>query len=51
VRDKSSGQSIPIGIHASKIVVTKLKLDKDRESMLERIKTGRELSMKRHQKE
>jgi large subunit ribosomal protein L26e len=41
-RDKSSGQSVPLGIHPSNVVITKLKLDKDRESILERIKIGRE---------
>ncbi|TID21276.1 gb [Venturia nashicola] len=42
VREKSNGQSIPLGVDPSKVVVTKLKLDKDRENILERIKTGRE---------
>jgi large subunit ribosomal protein L26e len=46
VKDKSSGQSVPLGIHPSKVVVTKLKLDKDRESILERIKAGREIKEK-----
>jgi large subunit ribosomal protein L26e len=46
VREKSSGQSTPIGVHPSKVVITKLKLDKDRESILERIKTGREIKEK-----
>ncbi|EHY52890.1 60S ribosomal protein L26A [Exophiala dermatitidis] len=41
-REKSNGQSVPIGIHPSKVVVTKLKLDKDREKILERIAKGRE---------
>lgn len=41
-REKTNGQSVPIGIHPSKVVVNKLKLDKDRESILERIKRGRE---------
>ncbi|KLJ13756.1 60S ribosomal protein [Blastomyces silverae] len=41
-RDKSNGQSVPIGIHPSKVVITKLKIDKDRESMLERMGKGRE---------
>ncbi|KAF3006381.1 hypothetical protein G7054_g14107 [Neopestalotiopsis clavispora] len=45
-RDKASGQSVPLGIHPSKVVVTKLKLDKDRESILERIKIGREIRAK-----
>jgi large subunit ribosomal protein L26e len=42
-REKSNGQSVPIGVHPSKVVVTKLKLDKDREKLLERISKGREL--------
>lgn len=45
-RDKASGQSVPLGIHPSKVVITKLKLDKDRENILERIKVGRELRVK-----
>ncbi|KAI1438613.1 ribosomal protein L24 [Xylaria sp. CBS 124048] len=43
-REKTSGQSVPLGIHP--VVVTKLKLDKDRENILERIKAGRELRTK-----
>ncbi|KKP00983.1 cytochrome c oxidase assembly protein subunit 11 [Trichoderma harzianum] len=42
-RDKASGQSVPLGIHPSNVVITKLKLDKDRESILSRSKVGREL--------
>ncbi|CAK7564484.1 MAG: 60S ribosomal protein L26A [Sporothrix epigloea] len=41
-RDKASGQSVPLGIHPSNVVITKLKLDKDRESILARIKAGRD---------
>ena len=40
-RDKSNGQSVPLGIHPSKVVITKLKLDKDRENILDRISKGR----------
>ena len=47
VKEKSSGQSVPIGVHPSKVVITKLKLDKDRESILERIKAGREIKSKK----
>ncbi|EKD12287.1 hypothetical protein LZ554_000946 [Drepanopeziza brunnea f. sp. 'monogermtubi'] len=46
VKEKSSGQSVPLGIHPSKVVITKLKIDKDRESILERIKAGREIKEK-----
>jgi large subunit ribosomal protein L26e len=42
VREKSNGQSVPLGIHPSKVIITKLKLDKDRESLLERVGKGRE---------
>ena len=45
-REKSNGQSVPIGIHPSKVVVTKLKLDKDREKLLERKGKGREARSK-----
>lgn len=41
-RDKANGASVPIGIHPSNVVITKLKLDKDRENILERIKAGRD---------
>jgi len=41
-RDKATGASVPLGIHPSNVVITKLKLDKDRESILERIKAGRD---------
>ncbi|KAI9679552.1 MAG: 60S ribosomal protein L26B [Caeruleum heppii] len=46
-REKSNGQAVPIGIHPSKCVVTKLKLDKDRENILERIGKGREEQAKK----
>ncbi|KAF2739998.1 ribosomal protein L24 [Polyplosphaeria fusca] len=46
VREKSNGQSVPVPIDASKVVVTKLKTDKDRESILERIGKGREEAKK-----
>ncbi|KAI1494448.1 ribosomal protein L24 [Biscogniauxia mediterranea] len=45
-REKVSGQSVPLGIHPSNVVIQKLKLDKDRENILERIKAGRELRTK-----
>ena len=42
VREKSNGQSVPIPIAPSKVVITKLKVDKDREQILERKCAGRE---------
>jgi large subunit ribosomal protein L26e len=35
-RDKSNGSTAPIGIHPSNVVVTTIKLDKDRRAILER---------------
>mmetsp|Transcript_30734 Transcript_30734/g.56732 ORF Transcript_30734/g.56732 Transcript_30734/m.56732 type:complete len:146 (+) Transcript_30734:28-465(+) len=35
-KDKANGTPIPLGIHPSKVVITKLKLDKDRKAILER---------------
>jgi large subunit ribosomal protein L26e len=35
-RDKANGQSVPVGIHPSNVVITKIKLDKDRKALLER---------------
>merc|ERR1719230_1201212 len=35
-RDKANGQTVNIGIHPSKVIITKLKLDKDRKALLER---------------
>ncbi|KAI0556245.1 ribosomal protein L24 [Xylaria scruposa] len=45
-REKTSGQSVPLGIHPSNVVITKLKIDKDRDAILGRIKAGRELRTK-----
>lgn len=46
-REKSNGQSVPLGIAPSKVEVTKLKLDKDREKIIERIANGREANEKK----
>merc|ERR1712072_1239229 len=35
-RDKANGQTVPVGIHPSKVVITKLKMDKDRKALLDR---------------
>ncbi|KAL8872883.1 MAG: hypothetical protein Q9174_001566 [Haloplaca sp. 1 TL-2023] len=40
-KEKSNGQSVPLGIHPSKVQIIKLKVDKDRENILERISKGR----------
>jgi large subunit ribosomal protein L26e len=49
-RDKANGQAIQIGLSTSQIVVTKLKLDKQREELLERVKAGREWAVKKKEK-
>merc|ERR1719399_2659458 len=35
-RDKANGQTTQVGIRPSKVMITKLKLDKDRKALLER---------------
>lgn len=40
-REKTNGASVPVGIHPSSVVVTKMKLDKDRERILERLSAGK----------
>eukprot|EP01114_Cavostelium_apophysatum_P010842 TRINITY_DN24977_c0_g1_i1.p2 TRINITY_DN24977_c0_g1~~TRINITY_DN24977_c0_g1_i1.p2 ORF type:complete len:164 (-),score=42.10 TRINITY_DN24977_c0_g1_i1:34-477(-) len=35
-REKANGTTVNIGIHPSKVAITKLKLDKDRKNLLER---------------
>ena len=50
-KEKSNGQSVPLGIHPSKVVVNKMKLDKDREKILERIGKGREMMKERRSKD
>lgn len=42
---------MPLGIHPSKVMITKLKVDKDRESLLERIAKGRVLKAERKKAE
>lgn len=50
-KEKSNGTSVPMGIAPSKVMITKLKIDKDRENILERIKKGREEKAKRGSKD
>lgn len=35
-KEKSNGSSVPINLHPSKVVITKLHLDKDRKALIER---------------
>ncbi|TPX67956.1 hypothetical protein SpCBS45565_g03508 [Spizellomyces sp. 'palustris'] len=48
-RDKVNGASVQIPIHPSKVVITKLKLDKDRKDLLERKAAGRKTEAKTEQ--
>jgi len=36
IREKVTGASVPVGIHPSKVVITKVKMDKDRKALLTR---------------
>ena len=40
-REKVNGTTVQVGIHPSNCVITKLKLDKDRNAMLARRAAGR----------
>jgi large subunit ribosomal protein L26e len=40
-REKTNGATVPVGIDPSNVVITKLKLDKDRKELLERKRGGR----------
>nr|DAD31890.1 TPA_asm: hypothetical protein HUJ06_010741 [Nelumbo nucifera] len=40
-REKVNGSTVNVGINPSKVVITKLKLDKDRKSLLDRKAKGR----------
>jgi large subunit ribosomal protein L26e len=42
-RQKVNGQTVPIGIHPSNAVITKIHMDKDRQSLLDRKSSGRSL--------
>ncbi|KAL8812852.1 MAG: hypothetical protein Q9223_000395 [Gallowayella weberi] len=50
-REKSNGQSVPLGIHPSKVMITKLKMDKDRTDLLKRISEGRKAKAERKKAE
>merc|ERR1719510_696707 len=40
-RDKANGATVNVGIHPSKLVIVKLKMDKDRKKILDRRAKGR----------
>ena len=41
-REKANGATVHVGIHPSNVVITKLKLDKDRKAILDRRARGRQ---------
>merc|ERR1712017_59376 len=43
-REKSNGSTVNVGIHPSNVLITKLKLDKDRRAILDRKDTTKELA-------
>merc|ERR1711934_309178 len=43
-REKSNGSTVNVGIHPSNVMITKLKLDRDRRAILERKDTTKELA-------
>lgn len=47
-KDKSNGQSVPTPVHPSNVMITKIKLDKDRKALLDR--KARSRSEKKGQK-
>uniref|UniRef100_A0A1I7ZX30 KOW domain-containing protein n=2 Tax=Steinernema glaseri TaxID=37863 RepID=A0A1I7ZX30_9BILA len=40
-REKANGSTVHVGVHPSKVVITKLKMDKDRRDLVDRKATGR----------
>jgi large subunit ribosomal protein L26e len=40
-REKANGTTVHVGVHPSNVVVSKLKMDKDRRNLLERKAAGR----------
>merc|ERR1712124_209055 len=43
-REKSNGSTVNVGIHPSNVMITKLKLDRDRRAILDRKDTTKELA-------
>jgi large subunit ribosomal protein L26e len=40
-QEKANGAPVPVGIHPSKVVITEVKMDKDRKNLIERKAKGR----------
>jgi len=45
-REKANGATVHVGIHPSKVVITKLKLDKDRKLILDRKARSKQADLK-----
>ncbi|KAK2166413.1 hypothetical protein LSH36_39g02086 [Paralvinella palmiformis] len=51
-REKANGATVPVGIHPSKVVIVKLKMDKDRKAILDRkAKSRMQLDKGKHTEE
>eukprot|EP00457_Paulinella_chromatophora_P020920 gb/GEZN01023129.1/.p1 GENE.gb/GEZN01023129.1/~~gb/GEZN01023129.1/.p1 ORF type:complete len:139 (+),score=30.93 gb/GEZN01023129.1/:67-483(+) len=50
-KEKNNGQAVQLGIHPSKVNITKLHLDPNRKSLLERKKAGLEAEKGKHTEE
>jgi len=49
-RDKVNGATVHIGVHPSNVVITSIKMDKDRKALLERKGNGRKAADERREK-
>jgi large subunit ribosomal protein L26e len=45
-REKANGQTIQVGVHPSKVVITKIKMDLDRHRLLTKKRVGKEVQQK-----
>lgn len=45
-REKANGASVHVGIHPSKVVIVKLKMDRDRKALLDRRAKGKTMADK-----
>ena len=50
-REKANGASVHVGIHPSKVVITKLKMDRDRKEILDRKAKARQADKGKHTEE
>jgi len=50
-REKANGATVHVGLHPSKVVITKLKLDRDRKAILERRARSKQVEKGKHTEE